>query len=160
VVIHSRRGRRHCDRGQRGATILEMVIAATLFAGMSVSICAAGATFSDVLAEQFEMQETYTSSNVTRMRFLGDADSSTAVSCAAMDRLSFTLGGSPGIDVEYYIDSGELVRWADPPDKTSLVASGAATLDCIEVGPDDVYAVVALGTTEHPYYLLVHVTSS
>jgi hypothetical protein len=145
---------------QRGTTLLELIVVSTLFAAMSTFIFSAGTTFSEVLTEQRGRSATFTNGNVTRMRLLGDADSSSSVACAAADRLQFTVGGIPATLVEYYIRSGELVRWTLPPDHESLVAANASALTCSDLGSDGIAVGIDMGGTIHPYHLHFRVSES
>ncbi len=132
---------------ERGTTLIELIVVSTLFATMSILMFTVGTTFSEVLTEQRGRSATFTNGNVTRMRLLGDANSSRSVACATADRLRFTVGGTPATLVEYYVRDGELVRWTLPPDHESLVARNTSALTCTDLGIDGIAVDFDMGGT-------------
>jgi len=146
-------------RAERGATLIETMIASTLFAALSVAMVSAGSTFSQAEREQFTRTTAATSANVVRTRVLADAEASDSVLCADASTLSLTLDGGSTV-VEYYVTDGDLVRWALPPDKESLIAENVNMLACQSFGPAGLVTDFSLGTLDHPHHVYMRVSDS
>jgi prepilin-type N-terminal cleavage/methylation domain-containing protein len=138
-------------RNERGMTLVELMIASTLFAVIALSIVSAGADFTDTLSEQMAVEDVYTRSNIVRARLLGDFRAAGATTCIGAGDLGFTLSGVPSVDVEYFLVGSDLVRWTSSPVKETPVASEVSSIECSNLGIDSVFVTITLGTAEQPY---------
>jgi type II secretory pathway pseudopilin PulG len=141
-------------------TLVELMVGATLFSVVGISIVSAGADFSSTLNEQMEMENTYTRSNLVRARLLGDADSSSAVECNGTNNIGFTLGDDEATLVEYFVEDQKLVRWSNPPNKETPVVEAVASFQCNDLDTNGVYVALSLGNAQHPYHLHFRVSDS
>ena len=80
---------------ERGASLLELLIASTLFSLVLLSAFSWSGSLSATLRDQYAIQDQFSAANITRMRILGDADSSSSVYCHGSDQLRLRLGTSP-----------------------------------------------------------------
>ena len=144
---------------ERGASMMELVVASTIFSVVMVSTFASSGSFSDTLKDQMTVQDQFISANVTRMRILGDADSSTSASCPLPDRLTLGMATPPGAFIDYMVSQGKLYRYNSVPDHWSVLAEGTPSLTCNDLGTDGIYAGIELGTAELPYHLHVRISA-
>lgn len=140
--------------------MIELVVASTVLAVVIVSALASSSSFSAALDDQLAVQRQFMNANLTRMRFLGDADSSTAVSCPRPDQLAFAVAGPPGAYIGYLVLDGALHRYDSVTDHRSVVAERAESLACTDLDTDGVYVSTELGTAELPYHLHLRVSAS
>jgi prepilin-type N-terminal cleavage/methylation domain-containing protein len=145
---------------QRGMTLVELMIATTVMASLSVFMLSAGQDFSETLVEQQQRTDVYTRANVLRMRLLGDARRASSAICPDSDTLSITLSTDPSTFVEYYVANGDLVRWTLPPDHESLIAEDVQSITCTSLGTDGLFVSVEMGTADHPYHMHVRVSDT
>lgn len=141
----------------RGATLVELMVATALFAVLGVLLLSAGGTMAEVFASQQSRTAMATGANVVRTRILGDARSATGAGCADSSTLSITVGTTI---VEYSVSDGELLRWSLPPDHSSLVAENVSSLSCTSYGADGVLLDLDLGSAESPYHLYVRISDT
>jgi type II secretory pathway pseudopilin PulG len=152
----------HADRNspERGTSLIELLIATTLFSLVSVFMYSAASEVSALQLEQQTRTRAATNANVARARVLGDATTATSALCADASTLSLSIGLGPATLVEYYVSDGELVRWTLPPDKESLVAEDVAALDCFSFGSDGIAVDLDLGTADHPFHVFMRISDS
>ena len=147
-------------RTERGTTLVELMVASTLFSVVGLAIVSVGGDFSRTLAAQMEMEDTYTRSNVVRARLLGDAGASSVVDCIGSGDIAFTLDDPGATSVEYYLDGNDLIRWSHPPDKETPVVDSVSAFECNDLGSDGVYVSLSLGNDDYPYHLHFRVSDS
>ncbi len=145
---------------ERGASLVELLVATTLFALVSVFMYSSVIDVSALQLEQHTRAQAATNANVARTRVLGDATTATSALCADSSTLSLSIGSGPATLVEYYVSEGDLVRWALPPDKESLVAEDVAALGCFSFGSDGIAVDLDLGTADHPFHVFMRISDS
>lgn len=146
------------SRGQKGFSLVELLITSTLFALVLMAVMTSGSVFSQVLFEQNHRTLAASDANVVRTRILGDARVATSFLCADTATLSMDIGPGGSTVVQYWVEDERLVRWTLPPDQTSLVAEDVATLSCTALGADDVSVAIALGAAQNLFGLNVRIS--
>ncbi len=142
---------------ESGMTLLEVILAMTLAAVLSVFLMSSSGDFLFTLEEQDGRTVVLMNANVARARMIADTEGASSVSCSASDLLLINSGGT---SIEYSVSDGELLRWSLPPGEDSLVAESAVSLDCTDLGTDGVAVGVTLGDSIHPYYLHIRVSET
>ena len=156
MVIRPHTGGRH---GECGTSMIELVVTSTVFSIVMACALASSGSFSATLEDQMNVQNQFTSANVTRVRLLGDADSSTSVSCLQPDYLMFAMANPSGAFVGYTSRQGKLLRYNSRPDHWSILTDSAPSLTCNDLGADGVYVGIELGTDDLPYHLHVRISA-
>ena len=126
-VIH-----RACTHGgQRGHTLIEVVVASTLFVVFIAGLYGATGVLFSLLDIQRDRTDTLMTMNVVRTRLVADARGVTSIGCIGSNTLELsTVGGGPPHSVEYRSDGTHLVRWASADNKDYYVADDLTAISC------------------------------
>jgi hypothetical protein len=124
-------------RWQHGHTLIEVMVASTLFVLFVVGLYGATGVFFSLLDIQKSRTESLTSMNVARSRLIADARGVSTVSCAGSDTLSLTTeGGGPPLVVEYKASGKHLNRWISAENKDYRVVDRLVSLECDTLSDD------------------------
>jgi hypothetical protein len=141
---------------ERGHTLLEVAVAATLFVLFVVGLYSTSSIFLSLLDVQKHRTEALTAMGVARSRIVSDARGVSSAACAGSDTLELrTTGGGPPYIVEYSSDGERLLRWVSDQNKTYWVADGVGAVECSSLGSDGVDLSVTFGRIEDRFALHV-----
>jgi prepilin-type N-terminal cleavage/methylation domain-containing protein len=141
---------------QRGHTLIEVMVASTLFVVFIVGLYGATGVLFSLLDVQKDRTETMMAMNVVRSRILADARGVSNIGCISSNTLELTTtGGGPPRTVEYRTDGVHLVRWASADNKDYFVADGVSDIDCRSLGGSGVEVSVVFGTAPDQFALHV-----
>jgi hypothetical protein len=117
--------------GERGHTLIEVVVASTLFVVFIAGLYGATGVLFSLLDIQRDRTETLLAMNVARARLVTDARGVSDIGCVGSGTLELsTTGGGPPRTVEYSSDGVHLVRWASVDNKNYYVADGLSGINC------------------------------
>jgi len=117
--------------GQRGHTLIEVVVASTLFVVFIAGLYGATGVLFSLLDIQRDRTDTLMAMNVARARLVADSRGVSSVGCIGSGTLELsTLGGGPPQTVEYSSDGVHLVRWASAENKDYYVVDGLSGISC------------------------------
>lgn len=117
--------------GERGHTLIEVIVASTLFVVFIAGLYGATGVLFSLLDIQRDRTDTLMAMNVARARLVADARGVSSVGCVGSDTLELsTTGGGPPRTVEYSSDGVHLVRWASVDNKDYYVADGLSGISC------------------------------
>jgi hypothetical protein len=120
---------------QSGHTLIEVMVASTLFVGFVVGLYGATGVLFSLLDIQKDRTETMMAMNVVRTSLIADARGVSNATCIASDTLELsTVGGGPPRTVEYRTDGAHLVRWASADNKDYFIADGVSEVRCQTLG--------------------------
>ena len=122
---------RYARRKNAGHTLIEVMVASTLFVVFIAGLYNASGQFYALVDVQTERTDMLMEMNVARSRMIADARGVTTVACSAPGVLELTSVG--GI-VEYKSDGEHLVRWESTENKDYYVADHVATIECEPTG--------------------------
>ena len=122
---------RHARRKNSGHTLIEVIVASTLFVVFIAGLYDASGQFYALVDVQTERTDMLMEMNVARSRMIADARGVTTVACSAPGILELT---SVGGTVEYKSDGEHLVRWESTENKDYYVADHVATVECDQTG--------------------------
>ena len=144
-------------RHDAGHTLVEVIVASTLFVAFVVGLYNASAIFFALLDVQTDRTRILIEMNVTRSRVIADARGISSVACAGSDVLELTTdGGGPITVVEYKSDGKHLVRWDSGENKNYFVADHVPSIECEPLdGSDGVTVKMIFG--EAPDVFALHV---
>ena len=126
---------RACPRSEAGFTIIEVVVASTLFVAFVTGIYSGSAQFFSLLDIQTDRMDVLTEMSVVRTRIIADARSISSAACNGSDVLELTtVGGGPPVTIEYKTDGEHLVRWDSADNKDYYVADHLGSIECDSVG--------------------------
>lgn len=124
------RRNRGCGK-ERGHTLIEVMVASTLFVVFIAGLYGATGVLFSLLDIQRDRTSTLLAMNVVRARLVADARGVSSVGCIGSGTLELsTVGGGPPHTVEYRSDGTHLVRWASVGNKDYYVADGLSTISC------------------------------
>lgn len=116
---------------ERGHTLIEVMVASTLFVVFIAGLYGATGVLFSLLDMQRDRTETLLAMNVVRARLVADARGVSSIACVGADTLELsTVGGGPPRTVEYSSDGVHLVRWASVDNKDYYVADGLSGISC------------------------------
>jgi hypothetical protein len=116
---------------QRGHTLIEVVVASTLFVVFIAGLYGATGILFSLLDIQKDRADRLMAFNVVRTRILADTRGVTNVGCIGSNTLELsTHGGGPPRSVEYSSDGVHLVRWESLDNKNYYVADGITGINC------------------------------
>ena len=144
---------------ERGASLLELLIASTLFSLVLLSAFSWSGSLSATLRDQYAIQDQFSAANITRMRILGDADSSSSVYCHGSDQLRLRLGTSPARTVTYETAGGKLLRSSTPGNRAAVLVDEIQSLVCDDLGNDGIRVDIGLGSQKLPYHFHLRVSA-
>ncbi len=161
LVGHDRlpAGHRRAGSSERGASLLELLIASTLFSLVLLSAFSWSGSLSATLRDQYTIQDQFSAANVTRMRILGDADSSSSVYCHGADQLRLHLGTTPARTVTYETAGGKLLRSSTPGNRAAVLVDDIESLVCDDLGEDGIRVDIGLGSRQLPYHFHLKVSA-
>lgn len=141
--------------GQCGTTLIEVMVASTIFVLFIAGMYSATAIFYSLVDIQHHRTDSLTAMNVARSRMIADARGASGVACSGSDTLEFTTtGGGPPQTVEYTSDGEHLVRWESVSNKDYWVADGVGSLDCdIRSGHAGIDVAVTFGSGDDRFAL-------
>jgi len=121
----------HRGDRQRGHTLIEVMVASTLFVVFIAGLYGASGVLFSLLDIQRDRTETLMAMNVVRARLVADARGVSNVGCVGSNTLELsTVGGGPPHSVEYSSDGVHLVRWESIDNKDYFVADGVSNISC------------------------------
>ena len=147
------------ESSERGASLLELLIASTLFSLVLLSAFGWSSSLSSTLRDQYTIQDQFSAANITRMRILGDADSSSSVYCHGSDRLRLHLGTTPARTVTYETAGGKLLRSSTPGNRAAVLVDDIQSLVCDDLGIDGIRVDIGMGSQELPYHFHLRVSA-
>jgi hypothetical protein len=125
-------------RRDAGHTLVEVIVASTLFVAFIVGLYDASAVFFSLIDVQSDRTDMLLEMNVTRSSIISDARGVSSVACAGSDVLELTTdSGGPTTVVEYKSDGEHLVRWDSGENKNYYVADHVASVECASLGGSD-----------------------
>lgn len=146
----------HVRERQGGHTLLEVMVASTIFVVFIVGLYGATGVLFSLLDVQKGRAETMMDMNVVRSRLVADVRGVSNINCIASDTLELTsIGGGPPRTIEYRTDGVHLVRWASADDKDYFVADGVNEVACQNLGTSGVEFSVIFGTAPDQFALHV-----
>jgi len=117
--------------GESGHTLIEVVVASTLFVVFIAGLYGATGVLFSLLDIQRDRTDTLMAMNVARARLVADARGVSSIGCVGSDTLELsTTGGGPPWTVEYSTDGVHLVRWASVDNKDYYVADALSGISC------------------------------
>jgi len=123
--------RAHTRHHQRGHTLIEVVVASTLFVVFIAGLYGATGVLFSLLDIQRDRADKLMAMNVVRARVIADARGVTSIGCLGSGTLELsTHGGGPPQSVEYSSDGSHLVRWASVDNKNYYVSDGVRAVSC------------------------------
>lgn len=127
-----RRARQTGSRNtERGHTLIEVVVASTLFVVFIAGLYGATGVLFSLLDIQRDRTDALMAMNVARARLVADSRGVSSIDCVGSDTLELsTTGGGPPRTVEYSTDGVHLVRWASVDNKDYYVADGVSGISC------------------------------
>jgi hypothetical protein len=126
---------RSARRRDAGHTLIEVIVAGTLFVAFIAGLYGASAQFYSLLDIQTDRTDVLTDMNVARSRLIADARGVTSVACAGSDVLELTtVAGGPVTTIEYKSDGTHLVRWDSAENKNYFVADHVPSVECDTIG--------------------------
>lgn len=129
---------RPARRRDAGHTLIEVIVASTLFVAFIVGLYNASTIFFSLLDVQTDRTRILIEMNVTRSSMIADARGVSSVACAGSDVLELTTdAGGPITVVEYKSDGEHLVRWDSGENKNYFVADHVPSVECEALGGDD-----------------------
>ncbi|MFQ5477918.1 MAG: type II secretion system protein J [Candidatus Binatia bacterium] len=122
-------------KSEAGMTLLELMVASTLFALLAVAFSSAWGDFAHMMRFLERGTAVFVDSGVSRSRVFADAQRASGLACSSGEFLSLTNGEQPfQTMVEYSLQEGRFERWSMPPDHSVVVAEGLETLACTDLG--------------------------
>jgi type II secretory pathway component PulJ len=122
-------------RRSAGHTLIEVMVASTLFVVFIVGLYDASGQFYQLMDVQTERTDLLMEMNVARSRMIADARGVSTVTCSAPGVLELrTNGGGPPTIVEYKSDGEHLVRWESAENKDYFVSDSVASVECDDFG--------------------------
>ncbi len=116
---------------ERGHTLIEVIVASTLFVVFIAGLYGATGVLFSLLDIQRDRTDTLLAMNVARARLVADARGVSSVGCIGSGTLELsTTGGGPPRTVEYSSDGVHLVRWASVDNKDYYVADDLSGISC------------------------------
>lgn len=123
--------------GERGHTLIEVIVASTLFVVFIAGLYGATGVLFSLLDIQRDRTDTLLAMNVARARLVADARGVSSIGCIGSGTLELsTIGGGPPRTVEYSSDGVHLVRWASVDNKDYYVADGLSGISCHTLSGD------------------------
>lgn len=118
-------------RNERGTTLIEVMVASTIFVLFVAGMYSATGMFYSLVDIQRNRTDSLTAMNVSRSRIIADARGASSIACPGSGTVEFTTtGGGPPRIVEYTSDGDRLIRWESVDNKNYWVADGVSSLDC------------------------------
>ena len=143
-------------RSSSGHTLIEVMVASTLFVVFIVGLYDASAQFFSLLDVQTGRTNLLMEMNVARSRLIADARNVSSVTCVGSGVLELTtVGGGPPTTIEYKSDGEHLVRWSSGENKDYYVADNVALVECDDLGSGNVTVKLVFG--EAPDVFALHV---
>lgn len=154
----SARARSKALRGREaGHTLVEVIVASTLFVAFIVGLYDASTIFFSLMDVQSDRTDMLLEMNITRSRIISDARGVSSVACAGSDVLELTTdSGGPITVIEYKSDGEHLVRWDSGENKNYFVADHVASVECESLGGSD-GVTVKMTFGEDPDVFALHV---
>ena len=116
---------------ERGHTLIEVIVASTLFVVFIAGLYGATGVLFSLLDIQRDRTDTLLAMNVARARLVADARGVSSIGCIGSGTLELsTTGGGPPQTIEYSSDGVHLVRWASVDNKDYYVADGLSGISC------------------------------
>jgi prepilin-type N-terminal cleavage/methylation domain-containing protein len=143
---------------QRGHTLIEVIVASTIFVIFIAGLYGATGILFSLLDLQRDRTETLLAMNVARARLVADARGVSSATCVGAATLELsTTGGGPPQTVEYSSDGSHLVRWASVDNKNYYVADGLGSISCQTLS-DGAGVEVAMTFGEAPDQFALYMT--
>jgi type II secretory pathway component PulJ len=139
-------------RGTAGHTLIEVMVASTLFVTFVAGLYEATGQFYSLVDVQSERTDMLMEMNVARSRMIADARGVTTVTCTGPGVLELS---TPLAIVEYKSDGEHLVRWESTENKDYFVADHVALVECEDLGGGSVTVKVVFG--DDPDVFALHV---
>lgn len=155
-MIADRTTVRPSHRSNSGHTLIEVMVASTLFVVFIVGLYDASAQFFSLLDVQTGRTDLLMEMNVARSRLISDARDVSSVTCVGSGVLELTtVGGGPPTTIEYKSDGEHLVRWSSGENKDYYVADNVALVECDDLGGGNVTVKLVFG--EAPDVFALHI---
>jgi Tfp pilus assembly protein PilV len=143
-------------RGERGTTLMELMIAAVLATVVAMFLAALTSALAQQGASVEQGTSDLTQAQLARGRLLIDAKAATSIVCGASDTFNVTIGVAPSATlIEYRRTGSNLIRWNSSTDSNIIVALQLRDIVCTDLGADGVEVTMTFGTEANPMRLFV-----
>ncbi len=152
-------GSRSIFSGQRGTTLVELVVASSLVALVGVFIAYASSGTSRDLHQVKGAGLAISEAQAARFRLLGDSKAASSLTCTSDTTYNLTLGEMPQITlVEYRLSDRKLIRWDSATSNEIVVATRVGGLECHDDGQGEISVNLRFGDAEPAFRL--HMTAT
>ena len=143
-----------------GFTLVELIVASTIFAIFSTYQFAAWQTFTHMIGDEQERVGAVAYTHTARARLMADAQNAESFSCVTADRVRFDMGGVPTVLIDYDVQDDALIRYDDSSTNDLVAAHGISSLTCNSLGTEGLELDVEYSNESKAYHLYLMIAEA